>query len=376
MPKLNLSRGNFKWIAKQLHPDLEPEMIMAFSKVECKREPFDSDGFPAILYERHVFYRNVVDHHGRRQAKEWAEKYPTICASKGYGRGGYGSYAGQRKKFSKAFALCNDCAMEACSWGPFQELGENWEDYGFQNVGKFVDTMKDGLYGACIVFIRSIKARGLVVPMLNHRYATIAEKYNGKGYKQFAYDKQIQEAFEKAKNEGISWSKVKMEEPPRANRPVEITKIVESDSDDVLVDVNHQAPVVDVGDDESDENPVEPKVAIEKPVTENFLNSVRTELGILTGSNVSLDGVVAKAEQVQLLGLPSWFWFLLIGIIAVTSISYIVIRWKKHKEKEQRDLELTNQLVAANSTSDNKVVFFAKDEADKFEALGYKLVWR
>ncbi len=32
--------------------------------------------------------------------------------------------------------------MEGCSWGAFQELGENWEGLGFTSVGEFVDFMK------------------------------------------------------------------------------------------------------------------------------------------------------------------------------------------------------------------------------------------
>ena len=148
--KLGLTNENFKWIAQQIDKNCEPEMVMAFSRVECKREPFDADGFPAILYERHVAYRNIEP---KSRAVSLAKQFPLLIARSGYGKGGYGSYAQQRIKFSQAFKIDQNMAMEACSWGPFQELGENWEQYGFNNVGEFVDTMKNGLYGACDIFI-------------------------------------------------------------------------------------------------------------------------------------------------------------------------------------------------------------------------------
>lgn len=371
--KLGLTLGNFKWIAKQIHPDLEPEMIIAFSKVECKREPFDKDGFPAILYERHVFYRNVVDHHGRAQAKKWAADFPNICYRTGYGKGGYGSYAGQRKKFSAAFALCPNCSMEACSWGPFQELGENWESCGFENVGQMIDTMKDGLYGASLVFIRSIKFRGLVTPLLNRRYAVIAEKYNGKGYRTFKYDQQIEAAYIDAKNDKTNWSRIRSEEPERSKKQIEVQEVIELDKDK-LVPVEHEAPKT--GEEEIGDEPLEPKVAIEKPETEDFVASIKNEIiANVTGDTV-LSGAAAKAQEMNFLWLPYWFWYIVIAIVLTGSATYLIIRWKRYKAKDQRDLELTQELIKANSTDENKVVFFAKGEEENFKARGYKLVYR
>lgn len=209
MAKFDLTHSNYKWIAFEL--GCEPEMVMSFNWTECKREPFDKDGFPAILYERHVFYRNLP----LSLAKTYASKYPDICSPKGYGRGGYGTYAIQRIKFSKAFYLNKDAAMEACSWGPFQELGENWEQYNFKNVGEFVDTMKDGLYGPCLIFIKSIRARGLVQAMRTRQYAKLARSYNGKAYATFGYHTQLEANYKKAKAQKINWDSINPEAPKR-----------------------------------------------------------------------------------------------------------------------------------------------------------------
>lgn len=222
--KLGLTNENFKWIADEI--GCEPEMVIAVSKVECKREPFDGDGFPAILFEKHVFYRNLEP---QSLAVEYARKYPDICGRRGYGRGRYGSYDEQRIRFSKAFKLNNQAAMEGCSWGPFQELGENWEGLGFKNVGEMIDTMKNGLYGASVVFIKSIKMRNLNSPMKKRQYALIARRYNGAGYAEFNYDGQIEDQYEIAKKKKIDWDDIEAKPPSQKLKPRWIGDFVDKD---------------------------------------------------------------------------------------------------------------------------------------------------
>lgn len=234
--KLNLSESNFKWAAQQL--GCEPEMVIGVSFVECKRKPFDADGFPAILYERHVFYRNAVKHHGRQVANEWMRIHPQLCNVSPTPKGGYGSYSAQRGKFNRAWKLCPDCAMEACSWGPFQELGENWEGLGFKSVGEFVDVMKSGVEGALFIFVKSIKWRGLADDMQLRRYATIAELYNGRGYRKFNYHTQIENAYKKAKALKINWANVTASIKLPDLKKKALTPSVTVDSDPIPVEVD------------------------------------------------------------------------------------------------------------------------------------------
>lgn len=197
-----VSLEQFKRLATELR--CEPEALMAVSQVEAPRGGFYEDGFPTILFERHKFYKNAR----RDKRDEWQRLYPAICNHSATPRGGYGSVAGQRVKFSQAFALDPDAAMMACSWGAFQELGENYDDYGFANVGEFVDMMKSGIDGQLDIFVRSIKKRGLVDELQRKNWAGFARNYNGAGYRRFQYDEQMANAYRVFKGKRINWATI------------------------------------------------------------------------------------------------------------------------------------------------------------------------
>jgi|GEM_PF-3019926 len=180
----------------------EPECLMAVAETESKGEGFYPDGFPTILFERHKFYKNADP---SRRA-EWFREFPDICNPNRTKRGGYGSKNAQRDKFNRAFALDPNAAMMACSWGAFQELGENYDDYKFKSVGEFVDMMKSGIDGQLEIFTRSLKKRGLIDEMRRHDWAGIARIYNGPAYKEFNYDTQMAHSFAMFKARKIDWA--------------------------------------------------------------------------------------------------------------------------------------------------------------------------
>ncbi len=193
--KLTLDNSDFYQAAKQLK--VEPAAIKAVALVESAGSGFYDDGFPMILFERHKFYKNAPV----KKRDEWMEQYPEICNSTVTPKGGYGDKLAQRIKFNMAFGLDKNAAMKACSWGMFQEMGENFANYDFANVGKFVDVMKSGAPGHLDIFVRSIKYRKLATKMKNHDWAGFAENYNGPNYKKFKYDEKIAAAYEKTKKE-------------------------------------------------------------------------------------------------------------------------------------------------------------------------------
>lgn len=197
---------------------------MAVSHVEAPKGGFYDDGFPAILFERHKFYK-----HARRDKRnEWYSLYPTICNPTATPRGGYGSVDKQRVKFSQAFALDPDAAMMACSWGAFQELGENYDDYGFHSVGEFVDKMKSGIEGQLEIFIRSIRHRGLVDELQRKDAAGFARLYNGANYRRFEYDDQIKNAYTIFKAKNIDWDRVMSEPELTELSPAEVNQLTEN----------------------------------------------------------------------------------------------------------------------------------------------------
>lgn len=202
MAKTKLTDKDFCRAAKRLKCDVAA--IKAVAQVESRGTGFYADGFPTILFERHVFYK----HANRSRRAEWAQEFPGICNPSPTPRGGYGSKAAQRQKFSQAFALDPDAAMMACSWGTFQELGANYDDYGFESVGEFVDVMKRGADGHLEIFVASIIKRGLQDELRRHDWAGFARNYNGASYKRFSYDVQMRDAHADISKEKIDCSQV------------------------------------------------------------------------------------------------------------------------------------------------------------------------
>ncbi len=197
--KLRLTDLDYGLAAREL--GVEPEALIAVATVESKGAGFDRDGFPIILFERHKFYKNA----NRSKRNDWYRSQPAICNPKGTPRGGYGSMADQRRKFSIAFRLDPDAAMMACSWGAFQELGENYDDYGFDTVGEFVDQMKAGIDGQLDIFIRSIRKRGLVDELQRHDWRGFARNYNGPEFERWEYHIKIPAAYRAAKARKTDW---------------------------------------------------------------------------------------------------------------------------------------------------------------------------
>lgn len=177
----------------------EPEFLKAVATEESHGSGFDADEFPTILFERHKFYKNA--HRANRD--DWFRKYPVICNPARTPKGGYGSKTDQRKKFTIAFKLDPDAAMMACSWGAFQELGENYDDYGFHTVGEFVDMMKSGIDGQLEIFVRSIRHRGLTDELQRKDSKGFARNYNGPKFFEFQYDTNIDAEYRQNKKHPI-----------------------------------------------------------------------------------------------------------------------------------------------------------------------------
>lgn len=124
--------------------------------------------------------------------------------------------------------------------------------------------------------------------------------------------------------------------------------------------------------------PPEPEtVVIEKPAPREFGKEIRNNITAVTGGELTLQAVRDYAEQAKFLGLSARFWLWISIIALVGGAVFIIVKLLKHRSDVQRDLEITNQLIAANSTATNQVVLASADELDKFkEKKGFKIVTR
>ena len=182
-----LSSGDFARAAAAI--GCEEAVIRAVTVVEARGEGFDAKRRPIILFEPHVFYRNLPQ-----------EKRPEAVKQRlAYAKWRKGNYpATQDARYDqlvRAMAIDRDAALMACSWGLGQVLGENWELCGFSSVEAMVRKCLESEGGQLDVMVAFIKGRGLGKHLVAKNWAAFALDYNGKLYAQNAYDKKLATAY-------------------------------------------------------------------------------------------------------------------------------------------------------------------------------------
>jgi len=165
--------------------------IKAMSEVESRGAVFLSDGRPKILFERHKFRAATGGKHD--------SSHPDISNRKPGGYGAAGDH--QWKRFDEAAALDRDAAISSCSWGKFQVMGFNFQVCGFASLEDFQAAMFKSEGEHLKAFCNFIAGNNLGGALRNHKWATLAEGYNGKDYKINQYDIKLAAAFKKYSNQ-------------------------------------------------------------------------------------------------------------------------------------------------------------------------------
>jgi hypothetical protein len=177
-----LTDSDFRRAADRLRCDVPS--IRAVAHVESRGQGFYADGFPVILFERHMFRRFT------RGAYD--QSHPHLSGPAGnYGKAGQN----QRNKFNEAFRLSPNAAMKACSWGKFQIMGFNHRECGFESVGDFVDAMKESEGRQLDAFCEFILSTGLADELRRRDWKEFARRYNGAGYAKNKYDAKMARAY-------------------------------------------------------------------------------------------------------------------------------------------------------------------------------------
>ncbi len=172
--------------------------LHAFMDVEAAGSGFDKQGRPKILFEPHVFYRNLKGAQRDRAVKEGLA-YPK------WGEKPYPSDSDPRLK--KAMVINETVALKSTSWGLGQILGENHEMVGYRTVQdmvrKFMDDEEYHLE-AIVDYLVSAKLDGelrKLAALTRKTTAADTEKlvsvYNGPGYKKNRYHTKMAAAHNK-----------------------------------------------------------------------------------------------------------------------------------------------------------------------------------
>lgn len=186
-----LSQADIQAAAEQL--GVEAAAVHAVHRVESRGRGFLPDGRVLILFERHIFYRELAKKHGRAAAERWAREAPHICSKT---PGGYRGGVAEYPRFSRAFGIDAEAAMKSCSWGMYQIMGFNHKSCGFATVDELVDAMKSGEAAQLAAFARFIAAdKGLHTALKNKDWPDFARRYNGPAYQKNDYDSKLAAAY-------------------------------------------------------------------------------------------------------------------------------------------------------------------------------------
>lgn len=172
---------------------VEPAVIKAVVHVESAGSGYLSDGRVKILFERHVFRRELEKALGKAAAAEAEREAPHICAKT---PGGYRGGTAEYPRLARAMTIDPECGMKAASWGLFQIMGFNYAAAGHSDIHSFVDAVKKSEGEQLLAFARFVTSDKVMLSALQAKdWAAFAERYNGKAYKKNNYDAKLANAY-------------------------------------------------------------------------------------------------------------------------------------------------------------------------------------
>jgi hypothetical protein len=166
--------------------------LHAFMDVEAAGSGFDRQGRPKMLFEPHVFYRNLTP----------ARRTKAVKAGLAYARWGEKPYPRDSyPRLVEAMAIDKTAALKAASWGLGQILGENFAMVGYENPQDMVWAFMEDEEHHLEAIVDFLIAAKLDDHLRNHRWEDLARGYNGPGYAKHNYHGRMAAAYAK-------WAKI------------------------------------------------------------------------------------------------------------------------------------------------------------------------
>ena len=176
-----------------------PESAMrALVKVESSGNPFDSQGRPTMLFEPHVFYRNLTDASKRAAAQSTGLAYPKWVPGK-YPKDSY-------PRLIAAMRIDPRAALKACSIGASQVLVENHLQLGFPTPEAMWEAWMDDAEEHVEGMLKFVLANGIDDDMRAGRWEVVARVYNGPKYAVHGYHTKLAAAARDAAKSPSGWA--------------------------------------------------------------------------------------------------------------------------------------------------------------------------
>lgn len=204
----HLTRFNDKFLSEQdlidfaEKFDLELAAVKAVNEVESRGKGFLNDGRPQILFEGHIFWKQL-EKRGLNPEDFVSERTKNVLYKK-WTKAHYDGGAQEYDRLEKAAGMSDkdevhDAAYASASYGAFQIMGFHYESLGYPSVDAYVAHMYTHEKAHLEAFGLFCEANNLLRHLRSKNWTEFARRYNGPGFAQNKYDEKLQKAYLKYK---------------------------------------------------------------------------------------------------------------------------------------------------------------------------------
>ncbi len=189
-----LTTSQIEAAAKRL--GVEPCAIRAVVEVESAGAGFLPDGRPKVLFEGHIFWKELRKR-GLDPEPHAAARPDLVCAK--WTREHYRNGPGEWERLEAACKIHREAALSSASWGLFQIMGFNCRLCGFADAEAFARAMARDEAAQLEAFCEFLRNEGLALFLVGRDWAGFARRYNGPAFAQNKYDVKLTYAYERCR---------------------------------------------------------------------------------------------------------------------------------------------------------------------------------
>ena len=163
---------------------VETAVLLAFMEVEAAGRGFDNQNRPKMLFEPHVFWRNLSG----------VLRTTAVTAGLAYAKWKSGNYPSDSyPRLNRATAIAREPALRSASYGLPQILGENAKAAGFTSAEQMVRAMMQGEREQLLAMVTLLQDWGLGAVLRGRDFTKSdswrdgVRRYNGPAYERHNY---------------------------------------------------------------------------------------------------------------------------------------------------------------------------------------------
>lgn len=188
-----LSHGDIISAAESLGTSVPA--VLSVTEVEARKAGFDHNGNPVVLFERHIFHRQLTRQVSSQYADQIAAQYPNLCSKL---PGGYLGGTAEYARLQTAISIHPQAAKMSASYGLFQVMGFNHALCGYASVDEFYNAMHQSeaeQLRAFVGFVSHKDNASMLKAIKAKDWSGFAKLYNGPNYSINDYDSRLAAAY-------------------------------------------------------------------------------------------------------------------------------------------------------------------------------------